>query len=451
MSRATGAGIAAAAVLACGACASPPEVALCVRTAPGEDPFAIPELTELVLRATPLEGLAIQQAFRPDDSTLRLPTLDYGTWSFTLEANHGSTTRARGLTPFVEVTSADERIPCLYFAEIGTFGDTPAPPPDDPIHLVFSAPESPLALLATDDGLVRYDHETGSFASERLPLPVSPIGGAVWTNLLGGRAAVITPEGQGAILGPDGARQGGVTTLQGVGPLDGVAAVRAGERSVLLIGGADDFTTPPPAARSLRIVDLADGSVRSLPTDLVDPLTLRDTRVGLLEDGTFLIAGGNEGSGDSPVPSAIIAVIDPDSGVIGAGRLDVARRDAAVVVTGGNVLVFGGRDGSGALLDTIERFQFLGDQPVPLEAPSRLLTTPRAGALALVAGGGVLVVGGETGAPSTDATADRYTFESDDAVASSAPGVALHSPVAGPLHDGTILIVSPGAAVVYRP
>jgi hypothetical protein len=449
-------GVLGAAAITLGACASAPEVALCVRTAPDDRPFE-EDATELTLRATPLVGLAIQQSFQPEARTLRLPTLDYGTWSFTLEANYGPTLKATGQTPFFEITSADDRVPCLYFATVGTFGDTPAAPPVDAVHLVFSARGSSTALLATDGGLLLYDHETGSFAPELLPLPVSSAAGAVWTSLSGGRAAVITREGQGAIVGPNGIREGEVTALLDVGPLDGAAAVFVGVSSVLLIGGADDFATAPAAEGSLRIVDLANGTVSFLGTDPTGPLALRDTRVEPLGNATFLIAGGNEGSAEAPIASAIIAVIDPDpigggvGGVIGAATLDLPRRDAALAVTGGNVLVFGGRDASDVLLDSIERFQISGGQPVHLAAPSRPLTTARSGALALAAGGAVLVVGGKTGSADTDATADRFSFERDGAVAANAPGVALPSPAAALMHDGAILVVSPGAAVVYRP
>lgn len=448
----------ATAVLAVTGCSSTPAIDLCVRTAPDDDPFARAS-NELILRATPREGVAIQQGFEPDTRTLELPPLDFGTWSFALEA-YGPALMARGETPLVEITSEQARVPCLYFATIGTFGDVPVPPSFGAVRLAFSEPESNRALLATDDGFVTYDHETGTFAPGR-PLPLSTAAGAVWTQLQRGRAAIITAD-EGAIVGPDGALEGEIVPLANVGPLDGAASSFVDLYRVLLVGGADGPDGKPPVECALRVVDLRGGGVSCLSSDLdtgtgTHLLRLRDTRVESLADGTFVIAGGNEGSATSAIASSVIAVIDPEVGIVSTTELDFPRRDPALAVTPDVVLVLGGRDSPGGPLDTIERFQIAGRQPSHLSTPTLPLTVPRYGALALVAGGGVLVVGGVTGSAEADATADRFSFERDGAVAANAPGVALPSPTAVDLHDGTFLVVSGGgegvtsAAVVYRP
>ncbi len=440
-----------AVALALSACASAPEVALCVRTAPDDRPFDGPA-NELVLRATPeLEGgLAIQRSFQANARSLRLPTLDYGTWSFALEARFGGVLRAVGQTPFTAIESEDDRIPCLYFATVGTFGDTPAPPAVGAVRLAFSDLQSNLAFLATDEGLVAYDHETGLFEpGPELPLPGA---GALWTALQEGRAAILTPD-QGAVVSPNGQLgPEGVTMLMDVGPLDGAAAVFFEFSKVLLIGGAQSLDAQPE--RTLRIVNLASGTVDHLPSDL--DRGLRDTRVVSLGNNEFVPAGGNEGSAAEAVASSIIAVIDLNDVVIRAATLDVPRRDAAIAVIGGNVLVFGGRGEGGALLDSIERFQVAGSQLVSIQV-THPLTAARAGALALPVGDAVLIVGGTTEPAEAGVTADRYTFEADGAVLANAPGVGLPFPAAVKLHDGTFLVVSgggdgeTGAAVVYRP
>jgi hypothetical protein len=223
-----------------------------------------------------------------------------------------------------------------------------------------------------------------------------------------------------------------------------VAAI--GVDRVLMVGGASAPDDAPATESTVRIVSVADGSVDVL----AGTLPICDARVEPLGNGRFVVAGGDEGSPDARRASSRIAVVDPVDGVIASATLDVPRRDPALAVAAGNILVFGGRDGAGALTSAVERFRIAGTDLVHLGAPTPLLD-PRAGAVALVTGEEVVVVGGETGDEAADGGAERFRFAIDGMEPADGPGVALPSPAFVELHDGTLLVVGGGAAVVYRP
>lgn len=450
-------------------CTETPEVGLCLRTAPDDpDPLGQARATDLVVRAIPAPGGGQQELrfFAPDAESLRLPALEYGRWQFVVQALAVDDVIATGRTPLVEVRDEHAQIPCIYVATVGTFGRTTNDPPASDPRVAFATSGSTTALVATDDGLVRYDHVTGEL-SEPTPLPVSPAG-AIWATLGGGQAAAILPDGQGVILDSTGAVTSTVSVDPLVGNLDGATAVGVGSTTVLLIGGAPDAATPPVEQGSVREVDLETGAVRA--ADSATGLAVRDARIEDLGNLTFLVVGDNASSAESPTASDVVAIVDASStgqstiaGVVSRASLQTPRLRPIVAVSGSNVLVLGGlvySDTDLAYLPStaIEHFRIASRQLVRMPQTDQL-GLARAAGLGLVAADEIVLVGGETATEADAVTAEHVSFDSAPVQCSASPegracdppDVPLPSPVAVGLHDGAILVVGRGAAVVYRP
>lgn len=445
-------------VLSCG---STPEVGLCVRTATDDpDPLGQEGVTSLVLRATPVEGVPEQRFFAPGTGTLRLPELAWGTWQFVVQAlGRDDAILATGATPLVEVNDDQAELPCVYVATVGSFGETVNAPPAHAPRLAFGATGSTSALVATDAGLVRYDHVAGTFA-DPIALPFDPTG-AIWAALGDGRAAAILPDRRAAILTADGAVESmDVVVDAAIGDLDGATAIGIGisSVSVLVVGGAADADTVPSGVGSLRVVDVSTGAVTQ--AESTSGLAVRDARVEPLGGFQFLVVGNNAESASAPVASNLIAIVDPtqnapDGPILFRTDLATARLDPIVSVSGSNVLVLGGRDDAGSPLATVEHFR-IGQNRIAVAPAVDDLLHPRAGGLALRTPQGIVLLG----ATQDDGTAERVSFDDAPRLCAPAnqggtgcdyPGVPLDSPVSVGLHDESILVVGNGAAAVYRP
>ncbi|MBI2894760.1 MAG: hypothetical protein HYY06_14490 [Deltaproteobacteria bacterium] len=420
-------------------CGGPPELTVCVRTAPDDHPFSFdPPPTSMRLRAIPLSGPEVIRSVDAAADEVRLPPLDLGPWVFVLEVLRDEALLATGRTPLVEVTRDMNRTPCLYLASVGTFGGAADP---DPSAGRFAVPEpgSATALVLTDTGLQRYDHETGAFGSERLAATTGS--GTVWVRLPDSRAAAIGDAGAHVL------EEGRVEPVRSAATgLDGAAGIAAGVDSVLLVGGASGPDATPQPEASVRVLDLATGTTEVLP----GAFPVRDARLAALGNGRFVAVGGNSGTDAAPVPSDLLAVVDPVDGVLAESSLDVPRMGHAIAVVEGNILVFGGRGADGGLLSAIERFRLASGQPVHAAQPQSM-TAPRAGLVAIVVGEDVLLAGGEAADAEVAAASEIFRFALNGTEPADPPGAALPDPAAVTLHDGSVLVVGGGSAVVYRP
>jgi N-acetylneuraminic acid mutarotase len=114
----------------------------------------------------------------------------------------------------------------------------------------------------------------------------------------------------------------------------------------------------------------------------------------VLDDGRVLVAGGNHNTkGDPVVPIASAELFDPKTDRWSPARQAAHPRlgCAAVALPRGRMLVIGGYSSpADRYLRDVELFDHGAWKTVGR------LATPRAGATATIAGGRVLVVGGET-------------------------------------------------------
>lgn len=223
------------------------------------------------------------------------------------------------------------------------------------------------------------------------------------------------------------------------GPSLGVP--RAVHRATTLLDGRVLFTggcsergcEGVAAAATTAVFDPRTAEVRPGPRLEVPRLSHTATR---LPDGRVLVVGGYPGEGQPPTDS--IEVFDPRSGaVLPFGRLRVARADhTATVLPDGRVLVAGGRAADGSALRGVELLSPDGtvgrgpDLPQPRTAHTATATGPR-----------VLLVGGTAG----DEPALGSTVVFDGIVSRWTAGPPLlrarvkHAAVALP--DGGVLVL----------
>jgi hypothetical protein len=129
--------------------------------------------------------------------------------------------------------------------------------------------------------------------------------------------------------------------------------------------------------------------------------------------GTVLIIGGLDQNGNV-LGSAEIFYPATGAFVALAGQLNTPRYDAAAVVTAnGAVLIFGGIGAGVTYLSSVEIFVPGSGRPEvtgTFAVASGSLSTPRAGMKAeMIAGGGILVTGGQDGSDQALALAEIYT------------------------------------------
>jgi len=171
------------------------------------------------------------------------------------------------------------------------------------------------------------------------------------------------------------------------------SAARLDNGKVLVVGGLTGSGAGASASHAAELYDPATGTF-SAAHDLA--IGVFGAGAVTLPTGDVLVVGGDTGTFGAPVSSAVTEQYDPATNAwTELGALATARAFASTtLLANGDVLVAGGRGGSGAL-GSAERFAT--DTSTWSSAGSMPGTTTNASA-ALLANGSVLVAGGENSA-----------------------------------------------------
>jgi hypothetical protein len=236
----------------------------------------------------------------------------------------------------------------------------------------------------------------------------------------------------------------------------GAAAATLPNGEILIAGGESNSGV----LQSAELFNPADDTFTALPaTGATELQTPRYAGVAAtLPNGQVLIAGGLD-SGGGVLQSAELfdPATDTFTALPASGELQVPRAGSvAAALPDGQVLIAGGYNSGGGILQSAELFNPATDTFTELSASgSSELQTPRAGAVAAsLPDGQVLIAGGEAGSgylqsaelfnPATD------TFSALPASGSTELQVPRAGAVAAPLPDGQVLIAGGGDATDYQ-
>ncbi|MGE0191558.1 MAG: Ig-like domain-containing protein [Planctomycetota bacterium] len=312
----------------------------------------------------------------------------------------------------------------------------------------------------------------GGLGSDGVPRADAEIGtstGFAWTPTAGSMTvarwkagAARLPDGRVIVLGgfQDGAGLSATdsseiydptTDLFVPGPLLAAArgdasVVTTTEGTIVVVGGSATETGPALTAT----VEALDPTALAMVT-LADALPEARTRaiVVPLPGGTVLVAGGVDDAGTVLGSAAVI--LPEDDGEVDplAGTLDTPREQAAAALAPtGNVFVFGGRDGSGNALASIEKYDPLTDTFTLLPAS---LSVARARAQAVVlANGAIALVGGELDGGGVAATIDVFDPSTESVLSTYALPIAATGAAVEALPGGGVVIYG-GATSTARP
>jgi hypothetical protein len=270
--------------------------------------------------------------FPGDASVLELPSVPFGAgYTYVLEGWQGESLVARGRTCALDLGSADAvaRAP-LYFSRLGLFFESGSTV--TPLAAPLALPRGADALAFGAGMIDRYDAATGTFATHAPLSPACPATGARLAPLRNGDALLV--GGRRA----DGAPASVACAYRR--PLDGVVELRSASSQQRLDLEGHSLTP------------LGDGRVLLVGNRLVDGTFVKDAAAAWLYDDA-------EGTW-SQIAS------------LGTARSDHAAVATSTTDAGQMVMIVGGRDSAGALLDTIEVFNPLRGQLT--EYPARLVT-----------------------------------------------------------------------------
>ncbi|MFK7985348.1 MAG: hypothetical protein AB8I08_04890 [Sandaracinaceae bacterium] len=288
---------------------------------------------------------------------------------------------------------------CIVLSTLGLTGCSAEP---REVRLTLLPPEA-LGCRATEVTALRVS-PLGDFPTEVRPtISLDPAGEPVRIERFPTDTLWVRVEAEGRLGVAEPWQGGGLAPVSGDGSLS-VPLLRLGRGCAL----------SDPSAR------VADGAV-ALP----------------LPDGRVIAAGGNDGGAQ-----ANIVFVRPGVRLSEGGRLRLftPRTEAGgAVLQDGRVLIAGGAvSAEGGALDTVEVFDVREGEESSLDG-GFLLRARRAPALAALADGSVLVVGGRDGEAVGDA--ERLTVDGAVESASLGTAVARWGAVALSLDDGSVLIV----------
>jgi hypothetical protein len=177
------------------------------------------------------------------------------------------------------------------------------------------------------------------------------------------------------------------------------ASVTAFGAGALVAGGVDPRTTGTVLATA-EVFDPAIGGF-----DQQAPIMLSEARASagavVLPTGETLLVGGVGADGTTALAS--MEIVDPTTRTVrtaNVAQLSVARSSPTVLLlASGEVLVVGGVDGSGNAVDSLEWFS--ADVSSASQLPAQLASGVSLAAVALEAGGALVVVTPPAGAPPT--------------------------------------------------
>ncbi|WP_434389089.1 Kelch repeat-containing protein [Melittangium boletus] len=208
---------------------------------------------------------------------------------------------------------------------------------------------------------------------------------------------------------------------------------------VLLAGGfALDQDGRSTTLGVAQVLDPAGGTLRPLPE--LNPARAFHTATRL-SGGQVMLVGGETQTEDGPLPLRVAEVLDETGQA--SSRVEWARersRHAAVVDSGGRVLVLGGVGEDGAVVAEAEGYDSATGRLFPVATP-----VPRVGMAAYLLGDGqrIAVVGGSDG---TDLQPEVLVLAyQEDGFAPVAGGDVLREP----RRDGALAAFGPSGRLVY--
>lgn len=243
---------------------------------------------------------------------------------------------------------------------------------------------------------------------------------------IGGVAATYR-DGSAMFLGGAGAGDAPLTVVDRfdpeVGGFDVLGEVSArqqaragvlGQRRLVLAGGLDVATGQP--AGYLELIDpeaAADRRVERVPAA---GLAVTEHAMATLTDGRVIVLGGRDASA---VRDRAVEISADGAGVSVrtlAAAMNTPRRGHAATrlsdALGAPVLVTGGRDGAGAMIDAPELFRPLSDSfASAAELPARMIVPRRDHQTARLADDSVLLLGGLDAAGAPVTTLELFSLE----------------------------------------